>query len=106
MNEYSPADVAQVLANTKPVQECIADLIRRYPEDVLRDAALAMLIQFTKKATSVPPAEAAAIFASAIVSGGVEPQDWDRALDLLPERIEKNKGILRQLGGKEGPARA
>ncbi len=106
MNEYSPADVAQVLANTKPVQACIADLISRYPEDVLRDAALAMLIQLTKTATSVPPAEAAAIFASAIICGGVEPKDWDRSLELLPERVEKNKGIIRQLGGKEGPALA
>lgn len=105
MDESQADKVAKALAGADPIKACIADLITRYPEPLLRDASIAMLQQFARTATNVSPVEAAATFAAAILCA-VSPSDWNLALAALPAIVERNRQLHLALGGSEGPAKA
>ncbi len=105
MTQSQADKVAAALVGADPIKACIADLITRYPEPLLRDASIAMLQQFARTATNMDPVQAAAVFAGAILCA-VPPKDWNEALAALPAVVEHNRQLHLDLGGNEGPAKA
>jgi hypothetical protein len=106
VTETDPEAVADALVGADAIRAVIRDLMSRYPQPVLKDVSIAILGQLARYSTSVSAVEAAAVFAGAIIAGALEPRDWEAVLEALPGQFEKNRVLLKQLGGREGPPSA